>query len=117
LKKSPRTPPADPVPTAPRGLSHAAASWWKRFVNEYQIDDECGVFLLEQALRAYDRMQAASALIAQHGEVTEDRFGQLRANPAASIERDARAAMLAAFRQLNLSVEPLHDAPGRPFGT
>jgi hypothetical protein len=35
--------------------------------------------------------------------VTEDRFGQLRATRD-GIERDARAAMLSAFKQLNLSV-------------
>jgi phage terminase small subunit len=84
-------------------------------MEEYAIDDLAGRFLLEQALRSFDRVQAASKLIAEHGEVLRDRFGQLRANPACTVERDARAAMLAAFKQLNLDVEPLQGI-GRPPG-
>jgi phage terminase small subunit len=116
LKKPPAKPPVDPAQTPPASLSNAALSWWQRLTAEYAIDDEAGRFLLEQAMRAFDRMQAASAIVGKHGEVTEDRFGQLRVNPACAVERDARAAMLAAFKALNLSVEPLHDSVGRPSG-
>ena len=58
----------------------------------------------------------AQALIAEHGAVTKDRWGQLRPNPACTIERDSRAAMLAALKALNLDLEPLRDKPGRPPG-
>ena len=46
-----------------------------------------------------------------------DRYGQLKAHPAVNIERDARAAMLAALKAMNLDVEPLRDRPGRPGGS
>jgi len=102
--------------TLPAGLSVAARSWWKKLLAEYQIEDGAGLLLLENAMQAFDRMHQASDLIAKHGAVTVDRFGQLRPNPACTIERDSRAAMLAALKALNLDLEPLRDAAGRPPG-
>jgi P27 family predicted phage terminase small subunit len=109
LKKS-RTKP-------PETLSPEARTWWTRILGDYQITDEAGLLLLETALTAFDRMRQAQECIAKHGPVQEDRFGQLRANPATTIERDSRAAMLAAVKALNLDMEPLNDRPGRPSGS
>ena len=95
----------------PAGLTDAAKSWWKRIVAEFAVDDEAGLLLLEQALRAFDRMNEAAQLIATHGVATPDRWGQLRVTPACAVERDSRAAMLAALRELNLSVEPCGRSP------
>jgi phage terminase small subunit len=67
-------------------------------------------------LQAFDRMHEARDLIAKHGAVTLDRFEQLRPNPATTIERDSRAAMLSALKALNLDIEPLRDGVGRPPG-
>jgi hypothetical protein len=44
----------------------------------------------------------------------KDRWGQLRLNPAATIERDSDATMMRAARLLKLDLEPLRDAIGRP---
>jgi P27 family predicted phage terminase small subunit len=104
--------PANRTPTPPKGLSKEAASWWRRLHAEFDLADEAGRFLLEQALRAFDRMNEAGALVTKHGVAVSDRFGQLRANPAAAAERDARAAMLQAFKALNLDVMP----PTKPKG-
>lgn len=101
---------------APPGLSVAAKAWWRKIISEYSIEDAAGLLLLETALQAFDRMHDARALIAQHGTVTTDRFGQLRPNPATTIERDSRAAMCAALKALNLDLEPLRDGVGRPAG-
>lgn len=103
------------TPPAPSGLSPGAVAWWKRLHKEFDLTDEAALFLLEAALRSHDRMQQAAAIVEQHGVAVEDRFGQLRANPAVAAERDARAAMLSAFRQLNLDVLPPMK-PGRPAG-
>jgi P27 family predicted phage terminase small subunit len=108
LKKSSNNPP-------PTGLSRAAGEWWKRLHAEFDLADEAAAFLLESALRAFDRMNQAAALVDEHGVAIKDRFGQLRANPAVAAERDARAAMLSAFKQLNLDVIPPLKA-GRPSG-
>lgn len=104
------------TPKVPPGLSAAAAAWWKKLLIEYEIADAAGLLLLETALQAFDRMHQARALIEKHGAVTVDRFGQLRPNPATTIERDSRAAMLSALKALNLDLEPLRDAAGRPPG-
>ncbi len=101
----------------PPGLSPAAGAWWKKLTADYSLDDPAGQLLLETALQAFDRMHQARALIEKHGAVTVDRFGQLRPNPATTIERDSRAAMLAALKSLNLDLEPLRDAAGRPPGS
>ena len=102
--------------TAPPGLSVAAKTWWRKIISEYELEDAAGLLLLETALQAFDRMHDARALITKHGAVTTDRFGQLRPNPATTIERDSRAAMCAALKALNLDLEPLRDGVGRPPG-
>lgn len=100
----------------PQTLSAEARDLWRRLTDEYAIHDAAGLHLLSTALEAFDRMREAQALIAEHGACTQDRFGQLRPNPATTIERDSRAAMLAALKALNLDIEPLRDGPGRPPG-
>jgi phage terminase small subunit len=104
------------TPDAPVGLTPTSAAWWKTLVDDYDIIDSAGLLLLENAMRARDRMEQARALITEHGAVTVDRFGQLRSNPATTIERDSRAAMQSALKALNLDMEPLRDTVGRPPG-
>ena len=65
------------------------------------------------ALRSFDRMTQAQALLAEHGLVTLDRHGSLRPNPAAVIERDSRSAMMLGLKALNFDVEA-KQKPGRP---
>lgn len=105
--------PANP----PKTLSAEAKTWWKKLVKEYEIDDPAGFLLLQTALEALDGMRGAQQAIADDGATIKDRFGQLRAHPIITVERDARAAMLAALRALNLDLEPLRDRIGRPAGT
>lgn len=112
LKKSTTKPASIP---APSGLSPAAVKWWKRLHSEFDLADEAAAFLLESALRSFDRMSEAAALVTKHGIVVADKFGQLKSNPATTVERDSRAAMHAAFKQLNLDVLPPMKV-GRPSG-
>lgn len=102
--------------TDPKQLSAEARTLWRRLSDDYAIEDAAGLHLLTTACEAFDRMREAQALIREHGACTQDRFGQLRPNPATTIERDSRAAMLSALKALNLDIEPLRDAPGRPPG-
>ena len=100
----------------PKHLSPEARRWWRKLQQEYRFDDEGGLLLLQTALEAFDRMRAAQAAIKEDGATALDRFGQLKAHPLLSVERDARAALLAALKALNLDLEPLRDGPGRPPG-
>jgi P27 family predicted phage terminase small subunit len=101
------------LPSVPTGLSPAAQSWWIRLHSEFDLNDEAARFLLESALRSFDRMTEAAALVAKHGIVVVDKFDQLKSNPATTVERDSRAAMHAAFKALNLDVIPAQKV-GRP---
>ena len=102
---------------APKTLSKEAKSWWTRLVDEYDIRDPGGELLLETALGAFDRMREAQQQLERDGPVLSDRFGQRKIHPATVLERDSRAGLIAALRQLNLDVEPLRDKPGRPAGS
>src|SRR5690349_11714667 len=101
-------------PKPPAGLSAEARTLWRSLTAEYLIEDRAGLLLLETAMRAHDRMQAAATLIAKHGVCVADRWGQLRSNPATMVERDSRAAMLSALKALHLDLEPVRATPGRP---
>jgi len=102
---------------APRGLSTEARKRWQDLQAEYEIVDAAGLQILATYCEAFDRMRSAQRAIKRDGQTSTDRFGQRKAHPLLSVERDARAAMLAALRGLNLDVEPLRDRPGRPGGS
>lgn len=104
------------TPKAPAHLSKEAKAWWDSIVNEYDIQDQAGRLILQTGLEAFDRMRLAQGLLKKEGMTTVDRFGQPKAHPATTVERDSRAAMLGALKQLNLDLEPLNDRPGRPAG-
>lgn len=99
----------------PAHLSRKAKDWWNKVVAEWVLDD-AGLLILQVGLEAFDRMVEAQIHIKEHGAVAEDRWKQLKVNPAVLVERDSRTAMLAAFKQLHLDLEPLNDRPGRPPG-
>ena len=103
--------PLDPPPT----LSPVAASWWRKIVLEHQVDDSGGRLLLEQALQAFDRLTEARARLAKDGSFIQNRFHEIRPHPALQVERDSRAALLAALKALALDLEPLRPV-GRPPG-
>jgi P27 family predicted phage terminase small subunit len=105
------------APNPPPRLSVEARAWWRKLTAEYCIRDEAGLLLLATALESFDRMRQAQAAIKTDGATVKDRFGQIRANPATTIERDSRAGMMAALKALNLDLEPLNDRPGRPSGS
>jgi len=103
-------------PSAPK-LSTEARQWWKRLTTEFSIEDDAGRLILQTALESFDRMRACQAAIERNGATFTDRFSQPRPHPLLSTERDARAAMLSALKQLNLDLAPLNDRPGRPGGS
>jgi P27 family predicted phage terminase small subunit len=98
---------------APKNLSREAKNLWRRIQDEYAITDEAGLLILATACEAFDRMRGAQSTIEAEGATFHDKWGQPRSHPATVIERDSRAAMLSALKQLNLDIEPLRDGPGR----
>ena len=111
-------PPRPRCPAAqkpPRGLCAEARRFWKKVTGEYMIDDPGSLLVLTSACEALTRMKEAQDIIAKEGMTTTDRFGQSKCHPAVLVERDSRAAMLAALKQLQLEAEPTKQ-PGRQPG-
>ena len=102
--------------TAPKHLSKEGKNLWSRLLKEYQIDDQGGLLLLQTAIEAHDRMKECQAIIKRGGLQLPDRFGQMKAHPLTTTERDSRSAMMQAIKSLNLDLEALQDRPGRPTG-
>lgn len=100
----------------PPHLKSAGACLWRELKSEYGIVDAAGLTLIGIAAECLDRMKAAQASIKSDGELVTDRYGALKLNPACALEKDARTGMLAAFKALNIDLEPLRDGPGRPAG-
>ncbi len=103
-------------PRAPAHLSTESKKFFRYVATEYAINDPAGLRLLQSAAEALDRIKQCRDQIAIDGVSIVDRFGQRRAHPLLCIERDNRAAFLAAVKSLNLDLEPLHPTPGRPPG-
>ncbi len=99
---------------APGHLKATGRAFWKRLHREYAIEDSAGLALLQTAAECADRIAEARAIIDAEGAVVRDRYGSPKAHPAHTVEKDARNQMLAAIKQLNVDLEPLADAPGRP---
>ncbi len=97
----------------PKGLTRAAKAAWRDIVEAYDLDDRAALMLLEGALTAWDRMRAAADLVARDGLLVPTADGSVKQNPAITIERDSRAAMVASLKSLNLDLEPLKDI-GQP---
>lgn len=98
----------------PKALSPAAKRLWRDLMAEYALSDVAAKAILTAGLEAFDRMSAAKTLLDADGPVIEDRWKQKKMHPAACIEKDSRAAWMAALKALNLDIEPLRDGPGRP---
>ncbi len=109
---SKQTPPS----SRPKGLSKAAQRWWHELQTDYPLTDAAGQLLLEQGLRAFDRSEAARALVDKEGAILRDRFGQCVPHPALKVERDSRHQMLMALKALNLDISPA-KLSGRPTGS
>lgn len=100
----------------PSHLKPDGAELYKALAEEYAIDDQAGLHLLCVAAECLDRLRAAQIAITEHGECVVDRYGQVKINPACSLEKEARNGFLAAMKALNLDLEPLRDRVGRPSG-
>jgi P27 family predicted phage terminase small subunit len=99
---------------APKTLSREAKNLWRGIQEEYSIEDAGGLAILQAGLEAFDTMRRCQKIIGREGMQLPDRFGQMKAHPLLTVERDSRAQMLGALKQLNLDLEPLRNGPGRP---
>jgi hypothetical protein len=107
--------PAQGTASLPEHLGMAGRELWTSIQASYQITDPGGLALLRAAAEASDRVASCRKMLDEQGEVIVIK-GIPRAHPAAAIERDARAALIRALKELHLDLEPLRDRAGRPEG-
>lgn len=101
----------------PKHLSTEAGKWWSALADEYSLcGDPAAELLLMSAMEAFDRLRGAQAAIAKDGATVTGRDDQIKPHPLLPVERDSRAAMLSALKQLNLDVDPTRQNIGRPPG-
>lgn len=91
------------------GLTADAKKLWTRIALNIQLDEPAAV-ILNLLVESYDRMKEAQRHIKENGIVLAEATAKgnihHRQNPAVSIERDSRQAILSAYRALNLDLEP-----------
>ena len=85
-------------------LKPATAQWWLDVVDEFGLEAH-HERLLTLAAEAWDRCQAARAVIDDLGLTFDDRFNQPKARPEVAIERDSRIAFARLLRELALDFE------------
>ena len=99
----------------PAGLSAASKKHWAAITREWELEEPQRL-VLAQALRALDRLVEAQTILDKDGLMLKDRFGQSKAHPLLTVERDARSGLLRALAELKLDYEPINHTVGRPPG-
>lgn len=97
----------------PEHLSDEAKDLFRSITLEHSLEPT-GLKILQVALEAYDRAQAARKLIDREGMTFLDRFGQQKPHSLLATERDNRAAFLSGIKALDLGVDETSQRPGRP---
>ena len=106
-------PKAEPVPVAtgtkpPAHLSEEAREWWQSVTSDFDLEPH-HLKLLQCAAEAWDRMTLAREAVAKDGITFRSANGDLKTNPAVSIERDARVAFARLVRELDLDAGTLAE--------
>lgn len=101
---APPTPLRSGKSSAPGHLASEEAALFTTVVRSYGIADEVSLKILEEACVSLQRARTARETIDRDGMTYLDGKGKPKPHPLLPFERDARAAALAAFRQLNFEL-------------
>ena len=96
----------------PGNLSNESKGIWKKLNSEWEFDTQA-LLILKTALEAYDRLTEARQQIDTEGITYTTGTGFKREHPSLKVEKQSRDGFLAAWRMLNLNIEPPGDI-GRP---
>ena len=89
--------------SAPSHLKTATQRWFVAVVEEYVLEAH-HIRILTLACEAWDRGQAARAIVDKLGLTFTDRHGCPRPRPEINIERDSRIAFARLLRELGLDI-------------
>lgn len=99
-----RPPPAPDRPQPPADLGEPERVIWAGVFLDYRQSTRLAVDVLRSGLESHQRARECRETIARDGATVAGRDGQLRAHPLLAVERDARAAWLAAVKLLGLEL-------------
>jgi phage terminase small subunit len=89
-------------PKTPAHLSKKSAAYFKRFIDDYEVEDS-HVEVLIRVCESMDRADQAAEGLKKHGSlVTKDRFGCEKVHPLVQVERQARAAVIDGIKALGV---------------
>jgi hypothetical protein len=91
-------------PTAPEFLGTEERALFDDIVRNYALKDEASITILTEALASLQRARLARVQIDSEGMTFPNGKYAPKIHPLLPVERDARAAALAGFRQLNLEL-------------
>lgn len=83
----------------PTGLAEAGRKLWAAVLNDHELSD-AAIELLRLACKQADRAAEAREILTKDKIVGVDRFGQEKAHPAVTIERQATQTCAALIDQL-----------------
>jgi hypothetical protein len=98
---------------SPSSLGETGRALWTKITLGYDVSDEGGRAILEQACLAADRAASMRVQIDKDGETVRTRGG-LKAHPLLAQELSARSLVIRTLVRLGLNSEPLRNGPGRP---
>jgi P27 family predicted phage terminase small subunit len=88
----------------PDHLGEPERDIWKHVLGDYDLSTETAFAVLTTALEAHQRAREAGETVLREGMQVAGRDGQAKVHPLLAVERDARAAWLAAVKQLGLEL-------------
>jgi hypothetical protein len=88
----------------PAHLATQEADLYGQITRAYALHDEVSLRILEEACASLQRARLARETLAKEGMTFKDAKGRPKIHPLCTVERDARAAALSAFKQLNLEM-------------
>jgi len=83
-------------------LSKTAQKIYNEIKLEYGISDSGGLLLLQTVAESYDQYKEALKIYEKEGFTIKDRWGQIKVNPATTVMRDSKSAMMQALKALDL---------------
>ena len=92
------------VPEPPADLTKPQQALWREILDQFEVSDAASLRVLHVGLQALDRAESARRRIKKDGQVVTDRFGQPKAHPLLSVERDARSQFMLAIQRLQLDI-------------
>jgi hypothetical protein len=93
------------IPKTPAGLGLKGAQFWKQTLTEGPLEGAHQLQKLRLACGTLDDIHEAEKTIKEKGRYLENRFGELRENPALKTVRDSRVVFCRIIRELNLDLE------------